>query len=247
MNDTCATYFPRPKVLFLNYPHNPTSHTVQAEFFEEVVKLARRHGLIVIHDFAYGQIAFDGYRPPSFLATPGAMEIGAEFTTMSKGYNMAGWRIGYCAGNEKIVGGLGRVKGYYDYGIFQAIQIAAIVALREGGNAVKAQALEYQERRDALLDGLERIGWTGVQKPRGAMFVWAPLPAEFRDMGSMSFAARLMEDADVAVAPGIGFGPEGEGHVRLALIENRQRLLQAVRNIKRAFAKWKSESALPAS
>lgn len=238
VDEACATRSPRPRVLFLNYPHNPTAHTVEQDFFREVVAIARRRELIVIHDFAYGDISFDDYRAPSFLATPGALEVGAEFTTMSKGYNMAGWRIGYCAGNRKIIDGLARVKGYYDYGIFQAIQIAAIIGLRECRDAARAQALEYQKRRDALLAGLERIGWTGIQRPRGAMFVWAPLPAEFRDMGSMAFASKLMEDADVAVAPGIGFGPEGEGHVRLALIENRQRILQAVRNMKRAFSKW---------
>jgi alanine-synthesizing transaminase len=246
INDTCTNYFPRPKVLFLNYPHNPTAHTVDPEFFREVVAIARRHSLIVIHDFAYGEISFDGYRAPSFLATPGALEIGAEFTTMSKGYNMAGWRIGYCAGNRKIVDGLARVKGYYDYGIFQAIQIAAIIALRECRDSARAQALEYQERRDALVEGLLRIGWEGVEKPRGAMFVWAAIPAEFRELGSMTFSAKLMEDAEVAVSPGIGFGPEGEGYVRLALIENRQRIQQAVRNIKRAFTKWRSESPLSA-
>ncbi len=247
VNDTCVNYFPRPKVLFLNYPHNPTAHTVEQDFFREVVAIARRHRLIVIHDFAYGEISFDGYRAPSFLATPGALEIGAEFTTMSKGYNMAGWRIGYCAGNEKIVNGLARVKGYYDYGIFQAIQIAAIIALRECREEARQQALEYQNRRDALLEGLERVGWTGIPRPRGAMFVWAQIPPEFREQGSMRFASRLMEDAEVAVAPGIGFGPEGEGYVRLALIENRQRTLQAVRNIRRAFTKWREEGKQPST
>jgi len=245
VNDTCANYFPRPKVLFLNYPHNPTAHTVEQDFFLEVVKLAKRHGLIVIHDFAYGQITFDDYHAPSFLATPGAMDVGVEFTTMSKGYNMAGWRIGYCAGNDRIVDGLARVKGYYDYGIFQAIQIAAIIALRECREDARQQAREYQARRDALLEGLTRVGWEGIPRPRGAMFVWAPIPEDFRAMGSMAFSARLMEDAEVAVAPGLGFGPEGEGFVRLALIENRQRILQAIRNIKRAFQKWRAESSIP--
>ncbi len=246
VHDTCTNYFPQPKVLFLNYPHNPTAHTVEPEFFQEVVHLAKRHNLIVIHDFAYGQITFDGYRAPSFLATPGALDVGVEFTTMSKGYNMAGWRIGYCAGNKKVVEGLAKVKGYYDYGIFQAIQIAAIIALRECRDDVRQQALEYQNRRDALLEGLERIGWTDVPRPRGAMFVWAPIPEEFRQMGSMTFSARLMEDADVAVGPGMGFGLEGEGNVRIALIENRQRILQAVRNIRRAFTKWRGEISLSA-
>ena len=245
VNDTCVSYFPKPKVLFLNYPHNPSCHTVEPDFFREVVKIARRHELIVIHDFAYGDVCYDDYRAPSFLATPGALEIGAEFTTMSKGYNMAGWRIGFCAGNEKIVNALGRIKGYYDYGVFQAIQIAAIIALRECREDAKKQALEYQDRRDVLLEGLDRAGWKDIQKPRGAMFVWAQIPTEFREMGSMEFASRLMTDAAVAVAPGLGFGPEGEGYVRLALIENRQRLLQATRNIKRAFAAWRKEAAQP--
>lgn len=241
VSDTCATLVPRPKVLFLNYPHNPTSHTVEKEFFSEIVKIARKHHLIVIHDFAYGLISFDGYQAPSFLSVPGAKEVGAEFATMSKGFNMAGWRIGYCLGNEKIVSALARVKGYYDYGIFQAIQIAAIIALRECREEARKQSLEYEGRRDALLDGLGRIGWTGIEKPRGAMFVWAALPPEFRSMGSMEFASRLMEEAEVAVSPGIGFGPEGEGYVRMALIENRQRTQQAVRNLKKIFTKWRKE------
>jgi alanine-synthesizing transaminase len=240
VDDTCRTMTPPPKVLFLNYPHNPSAHTVEPEFFVEAVKLARRHGLIVVHDFAYGQMCFDGYLAPSFLSTPGAKEVGVEFTTMSKSFNMAGWRIGYCCGNQKIIGALGAIKGYYDYGIFQAIQIASIVGLRHCADLVKEQALKYQERRDVLVTGLERIGWKGVEKPRGGMFVWAQIPQPFRELGSMEFARRLMEDAEVAVAPGLGFGPEGEGWVRMALIENRQRLLQAVRNMKRAFQSWQA-------
>ncbi len=235
---------PGPKVLFLNYPHNPTAHCVAPEFFKEVVAIARRHALIVVHDFAYGQVCFDDYRAPSFLATPGAMEIGVEFTSMSKTFNMAGWRIGYCAGNPTIIGALGQIKGYYDYGIFQAIQIASIIALRECDRFADEQAAKYQERRDTLVDGLRRIGWADLDAPRAGMFVWAPLPERFRAMGSMEFARRLMDDAEVAVSPGRGFGPEGEGHVRLALIENRQRLQQAVRNMRRAFQKW-SESPSP--
>ncbi|MBI4606348.1 MAG: aminotransferase class I/II-fold pyridoxal phosphate-dependent enzyme [Planctomycetes bacterium] len=238
VNDTAATLTPRPKVLFLNYPHNPTSHTADPELFRETVAIAKRHHLIVVHDFAYGQLCFDGYVAPSFLSTPGAMEVGAEFTTMSKAFNMAGWRIGYCAGNRKIISALGAIKGYYDYGIFQAIQVASIIGLRECGAHAKEQALKYQERRDALIAGLERIGWTGIEPPRAGMFVWAAIPEPFRAMGSMELARRLMEDAEVAVAPGLGFGPEGEGHVRMALVENKQRLQQAVRQMKRAFARW---------
>jgi len=242
VHDTCRSLTPKPKVLFLNYPHNPSAHTVDRDFFAAVVKLARQHELIVVHDFAYGGITFDGYRAPSFLSTPGAMDIGCEFTTMSKSFNMAGWRIGYCVGNQRIIDALGKIKGYYDYGIFQAIQIAAIIALRHCDEYTKEQALRYQERRDVLVEGLGRIGWE-VPVPRGGMFVWAPLPEEFADMGSMDFARRLMEDAEVAVAPGIGFGPEGEGFLRLALIENRHRLQQAIRQMKRAFQSWRSAGA----
>lgn len=232
------TLAPKPKAVFLNYPHNPTAHTVEPAFFEEVVRIARRSELVVVHDFAYGQTTFDGYRAPSFLQTPGAKGVGVEFTTMSKAYNMAGWRIGYCCGNPRIIAGLARVKGYYDYGVFQAIQIAAIIALRHGKEDALGQARVYQGRRDALIRGLRRIGWE-VEPPRAAMFVWAAIPEPFRAMGSEAFAMGLMEDAEVAVAPGIGFGPEGEGFVRFALIENEQRINQAVRQIRRAFQAWR--------
>jgi len=238
VNDACVNLSPTPKVLFLNYPHNPTSHTVDPEFFREAVRLGKKYGLIVVHDFAYGQVCFDGYKAPSFLSTPGAMDLGVEFTTMSKTFSMAGWRIGYCAGNRKIVSALGAIKGYYDYGIFQAIQIASIIGLRDCGDLTAEQALRYQERRNTLATGLERVGWKGFEVPRAGMFIWAPIPEPFRAMGSMEFARRLMEDAEVAVAPGLGFGPEGEGWVRLALVENPQRLQQAVRQIKRAFQGW---------
>ena len=243
VDNTCRSLAPKPKVLFLNYPHNPTCHTVEPAFFEEIVKLARRHELIVVHDFAYGQITFDDYSAPSFLATPGAKDVGCEFTTMSKSFNMAGWRIGYCVGNSDIIDALGQIKGYYDYGIFQAIQISSIIGLRHCDEFTRQQARSYQERRDVLLDGMKRIGWGGFAPPRGGMFVWAPIPTEFRAMGSMEFARRLMEDAEVAVAPGLGFGPEGEGYLRIALIENRQRLQQAVRQIGRAFSRWRDSVA----
>jgi len=239
LSETCRALYPRPKGLFLNFPHNPTACTVEPEFFAEIVKIARRHELIVVHDFAYGQTTFDGYRAPSFLATPGAKEVGVEFTTMSKAYNMAGWRIGFCVGNQKIIRALGAIKGYYDYGIFQAIQISSIIGLRECQEQASSQAKVYEERRDALVEALARIGWE-VEKPRGAMFLWAPIPEQFRDMGAMTFAKRLLEEAEVLVSPGTMFGPDGEGYVRLALIENSQRLNQGVRQIKRAFAKWES-------
>ncbi len=237
LDATCRSLYPRPKGLFLNYPHNPTGCTVEPEFFAEVVRLARRHQLIVVHDFAYGDTCFDGYRAPSFLATPGAKEVGVEFTTMSKAYNMAGWRLGFCAGNSKIVGALGAIKGYYDYGVFQAIQIASIIALRQCGDHVERQAQLYQERRDTLVEGLRRIGWQ-VEPPRAAMFVWTAIPEPARAMGSLAFARRLLADAEVLVSPGSMFGPDGEGYVRLALIENSHRIRQAVRQIKRAMTAW---------
>src|SRR5947209_7039056 len=227
--------FPKPKVLILNYPHNPSTTTVERDFFVDVVKLARKFGFMVIHDFAYGDVCFDDYRAPSFLSVPGAKEVGVETTTMSKGYNMACWRLGFCAGNPEMIRALATIKGYYDYGIFQPIQIAGIVALRLGEEAVDRQAAEYQQRRDVLVDGLQRIGWD-VAKPKASMFVWARYPAEWRErMGSMDVAMKLLEEAEVAVSPGRGFGELGEGYLRLALVENEQRLRQAVRQIGRCL------------
>ena len=238
VDSVCRKLKPAPKVLFINYPHNPSAHTVEQAFFDDVVTMAKRHELIVVHDFAYGKVCFDDYQAPSFLASRGAKDIGVEFTTMSKTFNMAGWRIGFCAGNRKIIGGLGAIKGYYDYGIFQAIQIAAIIGMRHCEDEALAQARKYERRRNAVIDGLGRIGWRDVPVPRAGMFVWAPVPEPFRGMGSMEFANRLLEDAAVTVSPGAGFGPEGEGYVRMALVENRQRLQQAVRQIGRAFRSW---------
>lgn len=232
---TCERLTPRPKVLILNTPHNPSGTVVEPAFFEEVVALARKYRLAVIHDFAYGDIGFDGYEPPSFLAARGAKEVGCEFTTMSKGYNMAGWRVGFAAGNREMLRALKAIKGYYDYGLFQAVQIASIIALRHGEEARKAQGAEYRMRRDVLVDGLRRLGWE-TPSPRAGMFVWTPMPAEWRArMGSIDFAMKLIEEADVAVSPGAGFGEAGEGHLRLSLIENDQRLRQAVRQIGRCL------------
>jgi alanine-synthesizing transaminase len=232
---TCEHLTPRPKLLICNYPHNPSTVTVDPEFWVEVVKLARRYGFMVISDMAYADVAFDGYTPPSFLAAPGALDVGVEFTTMSKGYNMAGWRVGFCAGNSEIVRALGTIKAYYDYGMFQAIQIAAIVALRHGEAAVEAQAAIYQRRRDVLCEGLRRIGWT-METPRAGMFVWAKIPEPWASqMSSIDFAMKLLEEGDVAVSPGTGFGPGGEGFLRMAMVENENRLRQAVRNIGRAL------------
>jgi alanine-synthesizing transaminase len=227
--------YPRPKVVVVNFPHNPTATVVEREFFVELVGLARRYGFMVVHDFAYGDVCFDGYQAPSFLSVPGAKEVGVETITMSKGYNMAGWRIGFCVGNSEMIRALATIKGYYDYGIFQAIQIAAIVALRHCDDLVARQAAEYQRRRDVLLEGLRRIGWEAAT-PRAGMFVWARYPEPWRSrLGSIEFAMKLLQEAEVAVSPGRGFGEAGEGYVRLALVENEQRLRQAVRQIARCL------------
>jgi alanine-synthesizing transaminase len=232
---TAEHLYPRPKVLILNFPHNPSTTVVEQDFFVDVVALARRFGFMVIHDFAYGDTCFDGYRAPSFLSVPGAREVGVETTTMSKGYNMAGWRLGFCCGNPDMVRALATIKGYYDYGVFQPIQIAGILALRHGDEQVERQALEYQKRRDVLVEGLRRIGWE-VASPRASMFVWARYPQEWRErLGSIEFAMKLLEEAEVAVSPGRGFGEAGEGYLRLALVENEQRLRQAVRQIGRCL------------
>ncbi len=243
---TCQHFYPRPKLLIINYPHNPSTVTVEQDFFTEIVKLAKRYGFMVISDFAYSDVAFDGYVPPSFLASPGAIDVGVEFTTMSKGYNMAGWRVGFCAGNAEMIRGLATIKGYYDYGMFQAIQIAAIVALRDTEAAVERQAKIYRRRRDALVDGLRRIGWQ-VDPPRAGMFVWARIPDKWlRRMNTMDFAMMLLEHGDVAVSPGTGFGPAGEGYLRMALVENESRLRQAVRQIGRCLERMESQYPSPA-
>ncbi len=229
----CEHIYPKPKLLILNYPHNPTAMTVDEGFFEPVVHLAKRFGLAVIHDFAYGETCFDGYKAPSFLSAKGAKEVGVEFTTMSKPYSMAGFRIGFVAGNKDMVNYLATIKGYYDYGIFQAVQIAGIIAMRHCEEDIASQNLKYQSRRDVLCDGLERIGWS-MERPRASMFVWAKIPDEhLRGKGTMDYAMDLLEYAEVVVSPGRGFGENGENYVRLALVENEQRLRQAVRNISR--------------
>jgi alanine-synthesizing transaminase len=225
--------YPRPKLLILNFPHNPTAMTVDEGFFEPVVDLAKRFGIAVIHDFAYGETCFDGYKAPSFLSVKGAKDVGVEFITMSKPYNMAGFRIGFAAGNKNMLDYLATIKSYYDYGIFQAIQIAGIIALRECDNDIIVQNQKYQSRRDVVCDGLNRIGWE-VQKPRATMFVWAKVPTEHsKGKGSIDYAMDLMEYAEVAIAPGRAFGENGENYMRIALVENEQRLRQAIRNISR--------------
>jgi alanine-synthesizing transaminase len=234
---TCRHMVPRPKVWVLNFPHNPSTTTVDAEFYVEAAKLAKRYGVMVVSDLAYADVTFDGYKTPSFLAAPGAMDVGVELTTMSKGYNMAGWRVGYCAGNAEMIRALSTIKTYYDYGMFRPIQIAAIVALRHTDAAVEAQSRIYQNRRDVLCEALERLGWP-IERPKATMFVWAKIPEPWAaQMSSFDFAMKLLREADVAVSPGGGFGPTGEGYLRLALVENENRLRQAVRQIGRCLGK----------
>ena len=227
--------WPRPKMLILSFPANPTTHVVDLEFFERVVGFARTHDLMVLHDFAYAEIAFDGYRPPSILEVPGAKDVAVEFVSLSKSHSMAGWRVGFACGNPEMVHALKRIKSYLDYGMPQAIQIAAITALRGPQDCVDENVKIYKERRDALVDGLSQPGpgaWA-IRKPQATMFVWAPLPESCRKWGSLEFSKRLLKEAGVAVSPGIGFGESGEGFVRFALVENKHRIRQAVRGIRR--------------
>jgi alanine-synthesizing transaminase len=219
-----------PKMLLISFPHNPTTTCVDLPFLTEIVNLAKSHGTLIVHDFAYADLGFDGYTPPSILEVPGAKDIAVEIFSMSKSYNMAGWRVGFCLGNAKMISALARIKSYLDYGVFQPIQIAAIVALRECDDETIKIREVYQKRRDVLVDGLCRAGWP-MQSPRGSMFLWAPVPERYRDLGSLEFSKLLMEKALVAVSPGVGFGPMGEGFVRFALIENEHRTRQATRSI----------------
>ena len=230
LEDLYRTSSTKPKILLISFPHNPTTVCVDLDFFKEVVRLAAHHGTMVVHDFAYADLGFDGYRPPSILQVDGAKEVAVEIFSLSKSYNMAGWRVGFCVGNAKMIGALARIKSYLDYGVFQPIQIASIIALRECEEDTRKICALYQKRRDVLVTGLHRAGWD-VAKPRGSMFLWAPVPERFRAMGSLEFSKLLLEKALVAVSPGIGFGPLGEGHVRFALVENEQRIRQATRAI----------------
>jgi alanine-synthesizing transaminase len=223
--------WPKPKGLILNFPHNPTTQVTDRAFFERVITFAREHRLWVIHDFTYADLAFDGYRPPSFLEVPGAKDVGVEVFSLTKSYSMAGWRLGFVCGNAQMVTALARIKSYLDYGVFQPIQIAGIIAL-EGSQTSLAETVEtYRRRRDVLVSGLNRIGWK-VDSPPATMFVWAPIPEPYRAMGSLEFAKLLLAEAKVAVSPGIGFGEYGEGFVRFALVENQHRIRQSVRGIK---------------
>jgi alanine-synthesizing transaminase len=234
MQQAYKRHWPHPKVLILNFPHNPTTSCVDLDFFRQVVEFARAEGLLVVHDFAYADLVFDGYRAPSLLQVPGAKDVGVEFFSMSKSFNMPGWRVGFAVGNPALVGALRKMKSYLDYGIFQPLQIASIVALNELEHEVQVICDMYQQRRDVLVLGLQRLGWP-VQMPRGTMFVWAPIPEPYRAMGSLEFCKHVLKEAKVAVSPGIGFGEGGDQHVRFALIENAHRTRQALRGLRRLF------------
>jgi len=227
--------WPRPKMLFISYPHNPTTEVTSFEFFSKIVDYAKAHNVWVIHDLAYADLCFDGYKAPSFLQAPGAKDVGVEFYTLSKSYSMPGWRMGFCVGNRDLIRALTRIKSYLDYGIFQPVQIAATVALNGPDDCVRDICETYRRRRDALIDGLKRIGWD-VPPPKGTMFVWARLPEEFRHMGSVAFSKLLLTEGHVAVSPGLGFGSYGDDHVRFALIENEHRIRQAVKGIRKALS-----------
>ena len=226
--------WPRPKMLVLNFPSNPTTHCVELEFFERVVAIAKEHQIWVVQDLAYADLCFDGYVAPSIMQVEGAKDVAVEFFTMSKSYNMPGWRVGFCVGNSTLIGSLARVKSYLDYGMFTPVQVAAIAALEGDQSCVSEIAALYKSRRDVLCNGLNSAGWP-VTPPKATMFVWAKIPEPYQAMGSLEFAKKLLTDAKVAVAPGIGFGEHGEGYVRFGLIENEHRTRQAIRNIKKMF------------
>jgi alanine-synthesizing transaminase len=225
---------PRPRVVILSFPHNPTTATVDLAFMERVVDFARERSMLVVHDFAYADLGFDGYEPPSILQVPGAHEVAVELFTLTKSFSMAGWRVGFMLGNAEAVAALASLKGWLDYGTFQPIQIASIVTMNEEPDFPKTQSAIYQSRRDALCEGLTRAGWE-IAKPKGTMFVWAPIPERYRELGSLAFAEMLAREAKVAVSPGIGFGADGDGFVRFALVENEQRIGQAVSSIRRTL------------
>ena len=228
--------WPKPKVLMISFPNNPTTEAVDIDFFKSIYELAKESGLIVVHDLAYAELCYDGYEAPSFLQIPGAKEVGVEFYSLSKSYNMPGWRVGFMVGNKKIVSALKRIKSYMDYGIFAPVQVAAISALNGPQECVGEIRDLYKLRRDRLVEGLSRAGWE-IPKPKGTMFVWGEMPEEFKSMGSLEFSKLLIEEAKVAVSPGIGFGNHGEGFVRFALVENEKRIMQAVRGVRRFLNK----------
>jgi alanine-synthesizing transaminase len=228
--------WPKPRVVVLSFPHNPTTTSVDLTWMTRIVDFAREHEIVLVHDFAYADVAFDGYQPPSILEVPGAKEVAVELYTLTKSFSMAGWRVGFLVGNSEVVQALTKIKSYLDYGTFQPIQIAAIVAMNEAPEYPKEVNGIYQARRDALCGGLDRIGWH-IPKPKGTMFVWAPMPEPYREMGSLEFASFLVREAEVATSPGVGFGPGGDEYVRFALIENEKRIGQAVRNLRRTLTK----------
>jgi alanine-synthesizing transaminase len=237
MEKAYKSSWPRPKMLIINFPHNPTTMVVKGlDFFKKVVDFAKENNLIVLHDLAYADLCFDGYKAPSFLQVPGAKDVGVEFFSMTKSYSMAGWRVGFCMGNQEIVGALAKIKSYLDYGMFQPIQIASIIALRGPQDCVEEIRKIYESRRNALIKGLRRAGWN-VPPPKATMFVWAEIPEPFKKIGSLEFCKHLLTEGGVAVSPGIGFGEGGDNYVRFALVENEQRIRQATRGIKKALNK----------
>lgn len=227
--------WPSPKLLLLSFPHNPTTKVVELNFFERVVDFAKENKMIVVHDFAYADLCFDGYAAPSMLQVPGAKDVGVEFYSLSKGYSMPGWRVAFAVGNSELINALARLKSYFDYGIFQPVQIASIIALNGPQECVDQIRETYRMRRDVLVEGLNKAGWE-VELPKGTMFVWAKIPDAFKAMGSIEFSKLLLKDAKVAVSPGVGFGEYGEGYVRFSLVENEHRIRQAVRGIKRVIS-----------
>jgi alanine-synthesizing transaminase len=231
MHATRQTW-PKPKILIISYPHNPTTEVVDLKFFENIVAYAKEHDILIVHDFAYADLAFDDYKPPSFLQVKGAKDIGVEFFSLSKSYCMPGWRVGFCVGNKEVVGALRRIKSYLDYGIFQPIQIASIIALNGPQECVKEICDIYKARRDALISGLNRVGWE-IESPKATMFVWSKIPEKYIKMGSVEFSKMLINKAQVAVSPGLGFGQYGDEYVRFALIENKMRINQAIRGIRK--------------
>jgi alanine-synthesizing transaminase len=235
MEKAYKSSWPRPKMLIINFPHNPTTQVVEGlDFFKKVVDFAKENNIIVLHDLAYADLVFDGYKAPSFLQVPGAKDVGVEFFSMTKSYSMAGWRVGFCVGNKEVVGALTKIKSYLDYGMFQPIQIASIVALRGPQNCVGEIRKTYESRRNTLIKGLHSAGWN-VEPPKATMFAWAEIPEPFKKMGSLEFTKLLIKEAGVAVSPGIGFGEGGDDFVRFALVENEQRIRQATKGIKRAL------------
>ncbi|MEE9137255.1 MAG: alanine transaminase [candidate division NC10 bacterium] len=234
LQEAYKSCWPPPKLLILSFPHNPTTQVVDLQFFHRVVEFAKAHRLIIIHDLAYADLTFDGYQAPSFLQVPGARDVGVEFFSLSKSYNMPGWRVGFAVGNRQIIAALAQIKSYLDYGHFQPVQIASIIALNGPQDCVREIVATYKARRDVLVDGLNRLGWP-CDKPLGTMFVWAKIPEAYRPMGSLEFSKFLLDKAKVAVSPGIGFGDLGDEYVRFALVENQHRTRQALQGIKRAL------------